>query len=181
VTEELEVLRIVTTRLEAARIPYMVTGSIAANYYAVPRMTRDIDIVIEASNADADRLSGLFRDDFYIERDAVGQAIAERTMFNVIHTVLVVKVDLVVRKDTEYRREEFRRRRPVRIDDAVMFIVAPEDLIISKLDWARDTRSEVQLADVRNLLAAGLDLDRKYLTAWVSRLGLDSLYREVVG
>ena len=49
------------------------------------------------------------------------------------------------------------------------------------LDWARDTRSEVQLADVRNLLAAGLDLDRKYLTAWVSRLGLESLYREVAG
>jgi len=34
VTEELEVLTIVAGRLEAAGIPYMVTGSFAANYYA---------------------------------------------------------------------------------------------------------------------------------------------------
>ena len=46
-TEELEVLRIITGRLESAGIGYMVTGSIAMNYYAVPRMTRDIDVVVE--------------------------------------------------------------------------------------------------------------------------------------
>jgi hypothetical protein len=54
VTEELDVLTVVTERLESAGVPYMVTGSIAGNYYAVPRMTRDIDIVIEASSADAE-------------------------------------------------------------------------------------------------------------------------------
>ena len=124
VTEELEVLKVVTARLESAQIPYMVTGSIAANYYAVPRMTRDTDIVIEASPSGADRLIELFRDDFYIEPEAVGQATGERTTFNIIHTALVVKVDFLVRKDSEYRREEFRRRRRMRIDDAVIFVVA---------------------------------------------------------
>jgi hypothetical protein len=49
VTEELEVLAIVAGRLESEGIPYMVTGSIAASYYAVPRMTRDIDLVVELS------------------------------------------------------------------------------------------------------------------------------------
>ena len=52
-------------------------------------------------------------------------------------------------------------------------------IVISKLDWARDSRSEVQLRDVRNLLAAEPDLDRQYLARWVGHLGLDSLYREV--
>lgn len=180
-TEELEVLTLVTGRLDSARIPYMVTGSIAGNYYAVPRMTRGIDIVVQVSSADADRLTELFRDDFYVEPDAVSRAIAERTAFNVIHTGSVVKVDFVVRKDSEYRREKFRRRRRVTIDDIAIFIVAPEDLIISKLDWARDSRSEIQLADVRNLLTADADLDREYLARWVRRLGLDALYREVAG
>ena len=46
-TEELEVLTIVAGRLEAVWIAYMVTGSFAANYYAVPRMTRDINLVVE--------------------------------------------------------------------------------------------------------------------------------------
>jgi hypothetical protein len=181
VTEELEVLRIVTAGLDSVGIPYMVTGSIAANYYAIPRMTRDIDIVIEVSRADTGRLSEVFRGDFYVEPEAVGRAIVERTTFNVIHTALVVKVDFIVRKDSEYRRGEFRRRRRVTIDDFSIFVVTAEDLIISKLDWARDTRSGIQLADVRNLLAAAPDLDRDYLARWVTALGLDLLYREVAG
>jgi hypothetical protein len=84
-----------------------------------------------------------------------------------------------MRKDTEYRREELQRRRRVTIDDDAIFIVAPEDLIISKLDWARETRSPIQLADVRNLLGTVPDLDRTYLTRWIDRLGLGALYREV--
>jgi hypothetical protein len=67
VTEKLEVLAVVTERLDSARIAYMVTGSMAVNYYAVPRMTRDIDIVIELSSADVDRLMGSFDDEFYLE------------------------------------------------------------------------------------------------------------------
>lgn len=181
VTEELEVLVIVTERLDSARIPYMVTGSMAVNYYAVPRMTRDIDIVIEVSSADVDRLTGLFRDEFYLEPETVRQATTERTTFNVIHMRSVVKVDFIIRRESEYRREEFRRRRRVTLGDGAVFIVAPEDLIISKLDWARESRSEVQLRDVRNLLAAVPALDREYLAQWVRRLGLDSLYGEVAG
>jgi hypothetical protein len=181
VTEELEVLKVVTGRLESAGISYMLTGSVAMNYYAVPRMTRDIDLVVELSAEDADRVCALFEGDFYVDREAAREAIAKRTTFSLIHTGYVVKVDLVIRKDSDYRREEFRRRRRVTIADAALSIVAVEDLIISKLDWARDTRSEVQLADVRNLLSAAPGLDRDYLMRWVTRLELGSLYAELAG
>jgi hypothetical protein len=171
---------VVAERLDAAGLRYMLTGSMAASYYAVPRMTRDIDLVVELSPSDVERVCALFEPDFYVDRDAVREAVAERGTFNVIHTGLVVKVDVMVRKDTEYRREEFRRRRRVTIGDLAVDVVAPEDLIISKLDWARETRSAVQLADVRNLLASA-DLDHAYLRRWVARLGLEALYREVSG
>lgn len=179
VTAELEVLKTVTQRLDTAGIPYMVTGSMATNYYAVPRMTRDIDVVVGLSPPDADRLCNLFQDDVYVDRDAVRRSIEEKGMFNIIHKAFVIKVDFVVRRDTEYRREEFSRRRRVSVEGRALFMVAPEDLIISKLDRARDTRSELQLADVRNLLGWVADLDRTYLAHWTSRLGLDSLYDEV--
>ncbi len=178
-SEELEVLKVVTNRLAAAGIPYMVTGSMAVNYYAVPRMTRDIDVVVELSPQDTDRICALFQDDFYLDREAVQQSIEKKGVFNLIHNTLVVKVDVVVRKDTDYRRAEFLRRRRASVEGHEFFIVAPEDLIISKLDWARDTRSEVQLADVRNLVECVTGLDRAYLAYWIGRLGLDSLYREV--
>ena len=179
--DELEVLKDVARRLAVAGIPYMITGSIAANFYAVPRMTRDIDLVAELSEAGAARLVEVLRDDFYLDAAAVATAVRERGMFNVIHTRHVVKVDFVVRKDSEYRREEFARRRAVAIEGSEIFMVTPEDLILSKLDWARDTRSETQLTDVRNLLTSVEGLDHAYLSRWAVRLGVDALLREVGG
>ena len=180
-TEELEVLMIVSGRLEAAGIAYMVTGSFAANYYAVPRMTRDIDLVVDLSGGDADRFCVLFESDFYLDRDAVRAAITGRGAFNLIHLAHVVKVDCIVRKDSEYRRTEFARQRRGSIEGHELALVSPEDLVISKLDWMRETRSEVQLADVRNLLRSVPDLDRRYMEDWSGRLGLVALYREAVG
>ena len=180
-TEELQVLTIVTGRLESAGIPYMVTGSIAANYYAVPRMTRDIDLVVELSAADADRFCALYDRDFYLDRDVVAAAIAKRSAFNLIHQAYVIKVDCIVRKESDYRRTEFARRLCRAIEGHTLAIVAPDDLIISKLDWMRETRSEVQLTDVRNLLRSVPDLDSEYLTHWTERLGLGALYREALG
>ena len=132
-TEELEILAIVTGRLDSARIPYMVTGSFAMNYYAVPRMTRDINLVVELSAGDADRVCALFEADFYLDRDAVRAAIAGRGAFNLIHQAYVVKVDCIVRKDSDYRRTEFARQRRGSVEGHGLALVAPEDLIISKL------------------------------------------------
>jgi predicted nucleotidyltransferase len=109
----------------------------------------------------------------------VAQAVRNRSMFNLIHNALVVKVDCVVRKDSEYRREEFARRREVDIDGRRINLVAPEDLILSKLEWAKESRSQLQLDDVRNLLRSVQNLNWAYLDRWVDRLGLAALYREV--
>lgn len=54
-SQELEILKTVTRRLVEANLPYMVTGSIAMNYYALPRMTRDIDIVVELTESSVDQ------------------------------------------------------------------------------------------------------------------------------
>jgi hypothetical protein len=179
VSDELEVLKSVTAQLERAGIPYMVTGSMAANFYAVPRMTRDIDLVIELSERDVDRVTLLFQQEYYIDRDIVQRAVRESAMFNMIHNAMVVKVDCVVRKATEYRRVEFARRRAISIVDQLVYIVSPEDLILSKLDWAKESRSQMQLDDVPNLLRSVQGLDTEYLHQWADRLGLTTLYQEV--
>ena len=66
-SEELEVLTEVAGRLEKTGIPYMITGSIAANFYTVPRMTRDIDIVVELLEQNIGRFIPLFENDYYLE------------------------------------------------------------------------------------------------------------------
>ncbi len=178
--EELEVLRLVADRLDGAGIRYMVTGSMAMNYYAQPRMTRDIDVVIElATGSDADRVADLFAADFVLERDVVHDAVRRRGIFNIIHREHVVKVDFVVRKETPYRQEEFLRRQRVEIDGTEVSLVTAEDLLLSKLHWAKDSRSEVQLRDVRNLIASVPRLDWSYLDRWAPDLTVEALLAEV--
>ena len=175
-TEEFEVLKQVCQDLERAEFPYMITGSTAANFYAVPRMTRDIDIVIEIKRNDVERFLGIFKDKFYMDRDMVLEAIEKEHMFNVVHNELVIKVDFIVRKDSPYRAMEFQRRRHVRMSGVSLWVVAPEDLILSKLFWAKDSQSEMQLKDVANLLHTLKDLDRAYLEKWAGSLGVQGMY-----
>ena len=179
--EQLDVLKLVTERLHRADIAYMISGSIALNYYAQPRLTRDIDIVVALRPADADRVTHLFAADFYIDAEAVRNAIAQLGMFNIIHYDHVMKVDFIVRKDTPYRHEEFARRCAVDIDGVTMWLVTAEDLLLSKLAWAADSRSEIQLQDVRNLISAVVHLDWTYIERWATALTLDELLREVRG
>jgi len=179
VAEELEILKMVCQRLKDTGIPYMITGSIAANLYAVPRMTRDVDIVIEIQKEDAPRMVEAFQDDFYIDKDSVTEAIDRRGMFNIIHNEYVFKVDFIVRKESIYRELEFQRRRRVEVEGTSMWMVTPEDLILSKLVWAKDSLSELQLGDVRNLVRNLKELDRNYLEKWVRDLDLEQVYAKV--
>ena len=129
----------------------MLTGSMAMNYYAQPRMTRDIDFVVALKPEDADTILRLFTPDYYVSREAVSNSIVRESMFNLIHQESVIKVDCIVRKSIPYRREEFERRQRITIENFSTWIVSKEDLIISKLWWAKDPQSELQLRDVKNL------------------------------
>ena len=173
---EIDIVRDISQRFEQARIPYMLTGSMAMNYYAQPRMTRDIDIVIAITHEDVGRISALFRPDYYVSEQNIRESLAHESIFNLIHQESVIKVDCIIRKSSEYRRIEFERRQKISIVDFTTFIVSKEDLIISKLAWAKNSHSEVQLNDVRNLLATGYEA--AYLRRWTRELRLDNLLNE---
>jgi hypothetical protein len=173
---EIDIVRDISRRFEQGHIPYMLTGSMAMNYYAKPRMTRDIDVVIAVAADDVDRIAALFQPEYYVSEENIRDSLVHESIFNLIHQESVIKVDCIIRKRTEYRRTEFERRQKISILDFTTFIVSKEDLIISKLFWARDSHSEVQLSDVKNLLATGYDT--AYLRHWTDALGLNSLLEE---
>lgn len=83
-----------------------------------------------------------------------------------------------MRKSSEYRQVEFARRQPVQIQGVKTWIVSREDLILSKLVWAKDSGSELQRRDVKTLLDDSMD--RAYLTQWATRLGVAEALAEVV-
>jgi len=171
---EFEILKDVVNKLNAAQINYMLSGSIAMNYYSQPRMTRDIDIVIEID--DTNLFYGLFKNEYYINLNSVKDAVLKHESFNIIHLEELVKIDFIVRKDSEYRKREFERRISINLGGQQLFIVTIEDLILSKLHWAKESKSELQLNDVRKLLTEKVDMD--YIFKWAEKLEiLDDLKR----
>ena len=83
--------------LEAERIRYAVTGSVAGSAYGEPRMTNDIDIVVDISPDDVDRVARAFPiSAFYfppVEVVVVELRRAQRGHFNVIHHDTGFKAD----------------------------------------------------------------------------------------
>jgi len=177
-SEELEVIKEVTQRLEEAKIPYVISGSIAANYYTMPRMTRDIDIVVEMKASDVEKFSRLFRDHFFIDQDMVADEVRTRGMFNLIHAKYVIKIDFILRKDSPWQEDAFKRRKKITIGNVLAWLISPEDLILAKLLWAKDSLSELQLKDVANLLKSVDSLDRVYLDKWIKVLELEGVYQK---
>jgi hypothetical protein len=177
-TTELDVLGLVSDRLSASGVPFMLTGSFALAYYATPRMTRDLDIVVALNEGDVSTLVAAFELDFYIDADAVRTAVLSERMFNLMHLESGVKIDLIVRKSAEYRQVEFARRQPVAISGIRTWIVSREDLTLSKLVWALQSNSELQRRDIQQLLEGAIDLD--YIRKWAPRLGVATLLDELL-
>ena len=165
---EFEILRDVTGKLSANNIAYMLSGSTAMNYYVQPRMTRDIDIVVEIN--EPEKFFDLFKEDYYVSLDSIRSAVKEELSFNIIHNDELVKVDFFVRKNSEYRKKEFERRIAVKFEDCKIFIVSIEDLILSKVIWAQDSGSEMQNRDIEMLLKEKVDLD--YVFKWAEKLNI---------
>ena len=175
---ELDILKLIARRLNDAEIEYMLSGSTALAFYGKPRMTRDIDIVIMIPPGAVDRFVKLFEADFYIDRDMAVDAIRNQSMFNIIHLETVIKVDFIIRKNQEYRILEFNKRKKMKLEDQEISVVSLEDLIISKLYWAKDSFSEMQIKDIVSLI--DLDFDMDYVEKWCARLGLDLILRRVL-
>jgi hypothetical protein len=171
-----ELLGDTIARLERARVPYMITGSVASAFHGEPRATRDLDMVIDPDRAGLDRLvEELVAGGWYVDFDAAHLALTDRTQFNAIDATTGWKVDFIVRRDRRFSREEFARRTSATLSGAAAWIASPEDTIVAKLEWAAAGGSDRQLADVAAMLEIGGDaLDFTYIERWVAELGIQA-------
>jgi hypothetical protein len=169
-----DVFQRVVHALDAAGIPYMLTGSFASAYHATPRATQDIDLVIAPTREQLARLERAFpASAYYYDADAAMEALEHESMFNVIDLETGWKIDLIVRKSREFSRTEFARRQRVTFEGLDLYVASAEDVLLSKLEWARLGDSARQLEDAAGLLRRReSELDRSYLEHWVEQLGL---------
>jgi len=171
-----ELLRAAVELLNGAGIPYMVVGSYASTFHGEPRMTRDIDVVVDPTEATIKLLVDLVdRDRFYMG-DAE-DAFLNRSMFNLIEPDTGWKVDFVVRKDRPFSEVEFQRRFPARVAGVEVLMATAEDTMLAKLEWGASSGSDRQMDDVI-AIAGNQEVDRDYLGRWAVELGVvDELER----
>lgn len=169
--------------LDVAGVPYMLTGSLAAAYYATPRATQGVDVVIHTQESGLDRLiQGFAEAGLYVDRGVALDAWRSQGQFNAIDPESGWKVDLIVRKDRSFSRAEFERRERAKLLGIEVSLVSLEDVLLAKLEWARMGDSELQRQDVVRLLEQrGEELDRSYLEKWVAELGLQAEWSAVLG
>lgn len=169
-----QVFRRVAEVLDSAAVPYMLTGSFASSYYGLIRATHDIDIVIEPTHQSLKTLvSHLNEKDYYADLKTATDAHRELSMFNAIDNQTGWKVDFIFRKSSAYAREAFQRRKPVNFHETIIFVASVEDVIVSKLEWAKMGESSRQIEDVAAVFKKQHNaVDRSYIEKWVAELGL---------
>lgn len=173
-TEQNDVLANFTKRLDKIGVEYMLVGSMALVHYAMPRATVDIDMVVKISTENIDEFIAEFENDYYIPTSRAWQAARQKGMFNILNNQTILKIDCVVLKESEFDKNAFARRQKVNYaDDFEVWIISKEDLILSKLNWAKNTKSERQILDVASIIRNGYD--EEYVENWAKKLGVDAL------
>lgn len=159
----------------------MLTGSFGSSIHGEPRATNDIDIVITATQTQLDKFLTLAQQDCYASAEAANDALRHRTMFNVIDHKTGWKADLIFLKAHPYFSEEFRRRRLIDVFGISIYVVSPEDTILSKLVWMKETESERQFQDAVSVgLVQYHKLDFAYLQKWAMELGITELLNNIL-
>ncbi len=164
-------------------VPYFVTGSVASSYYGEARFTNDIDIVIEISPQRVVKLCEAFdSDEFYVDSDAARSAAAHFGMFNIIVSGGLLKIDVVIAQDTPLNRSRFARARKVKLSSRTeAFISSAEDVILSKLLFYKEGRSEKHTRDIATILKTRWEqLDLVYIAGWSLRLGVETIWRDIL-
>jgi hypothetical protein len=172
----IEQLKTVVDKLDHLQIAYMLSGSLAMGFYTIQRTTKDIDLVIELLEADAPKLVDSFQDAYYSYLPSVQEAIRYNSMFNFIDNHSGIKVDFILRKNSEYDFVAFDRRKLLQFENneqLKFWVISLEDLIIAKLRWIQELQSERQMEDIEILLR-NPTINQDYMMFWIQNLRLQT-------
>lgn len=180
--EQREFLFRIVDVLERAGIAYVVTGSWASTVYGDPRTTHDIDLVVALAVEQADVLAQAFpAPRYYADAEWMRRAAALGEFFNIVDTDTGLKIDFWPLKDEPYAREQFARRIRQDIGGRDMWVLAPEDVILSKLLWFKISEGQTQWRDVVGVWKAQMErLDLDYLRLWAARLSVSDLLSKIM-
>jgi hypothetical protein len=175
VTSESAVQSIIEV-LGDADVAHMFVGSLASNFHGIPRSTQDADVVVDLGPAALDWLWPRIHDRFEADPQTAFETVTGTLRVRLHVPDSAFAIDLFGLSDDAHDVERFRRRVPVRLLDRQTFVASAEDIVVTKLRWARQGTRPKDLDDIRNIIAVrGDDLDWVYVSRWCREHGTDDL------
>jgi len=178
VTSE-EVIIAVIDALEAVDLRFMVVGSVATNFYGIPRSTRDADFVIQAAPPLAALVEHLGTN-LRLSAQASFEGVTGTLRHRIEARGTPFTVELFELSDDAHDVSRFSRRRRVSLFGRHVFVATAEDTVVTKLRWAMQPGREKDVDDVRSVIAVqGDGLDWAYVKEWCSQHGTSALLEKI--
>lgn len=175
-----EALKPIIELLNNLKIPYMLVGAIAVNYYSVPRLTHDADLVIQIHQIHIDNLVKLLESTYYADSEMIKEALTSSGQFNFIHFDTGFKIDFWILKKDAYSQLQFSRRISGKVFGQDTFIITPEDLILNKLSWFRESDIQKHFLDALGIYRTQDEvLDIPYLHKYAGELDLQEFLHKL--
>ena len=172
--------------LDALGVPYLIGGSFASSVYGTYRATADVDLVADLKLEQVGSLVNALRGQFYIDDEAVRDAIRDRRSFSAIHLATMFKVDVFIPRRRPYSQMQLERRvrRVVWLEpECSAYLASAEDNILAKLEWFRlgGEVSDRQWRDILGVIKTqGERLDLPYLRQWAAALKVADLLEKAL-
>jgi predicted nucleotidyltransferase len=177
-SEDLVVL--VFDALSALHVPFMVSGSLASNFYGVPRATQDADLVLMLNAVPVDALAARIGQAFELDTQLAFETVTGSRRLVARARGSAFTVELFDVTDDDHDRERFSRRRSVDVLGRTVAVPTAEDVIITKLRWWQRAGRRKDLEDARNVVAVQrASLDQEYLRRWCRTVGVLDILEDI--
>lgn len=165
-------------RLNRAGIRYMVTGSVASIVYGEPRLTHDIDLVVDLDLRDAERVVQAFPlDEFYCPPLEIIEIELKRNLrghFNIIHHETGFRADVYISGHDDLHRWALENRKSFQIRGEIVWVAPIEYVIVRKLQYYHEGGSDKHLRDIAGMLSISSDqIDFEILGKRIKDFGLE--------
>jgi hypothetical protein len=183
--QEHDLIQVFTGRLKKLSVPYMVTGAVAATIYGEPRLTHDIDLVIDLKLNDIEKFAEAFPlEEFYcppLEVIRLETGRYQRGHFNLIHHETGFKADVYAAGRDPLQKWGLENRRAITIGQEEVWLAPPEYVILRKLEYYREGGSEKHLRDIAGILEISRDdMDFAFLKSKVNNMSLQKEWEEAL-
>jgi len=159
----------------------MIGGSVASIAYGEPRLTLDMDVVIDLAPPKIKEFAASFGPEYYVNPESINEAVNSSGHFNFIQSEVGIKVDFYVLGKDSFSQTEFSRKKKEAFDENISaFFASPEDVIVKKLEWFKMGESQKHLEDIEGILKiSGDKLDLNYIDKWALKNGTHAIWKEL--